>query len=297
MTGETGIPGEVAPLVRRILAPNPSPMTYQGTNSYLLGRNRVAVVDPGPNDPKHLEAILAALGPKERITHIFVTHAHLDHSPLARALSAETAAPILGYGSATAGRSPRMQALAASGDVGGGEGLDHDFEPDIRLADGALVSQDSWSIKALHTPGHLGNHMCFAFDDILFTGDLIMGWATSLISPPDGDLRDFLKSCRKVQDHAFGVFLPGHGDPVTTPAERTSDLINHRLLRERQVVDALSHGPQSVSELARSIYTDTDPTLLPAAERNVLAHVLALLEDGRVAAEPEPSIHARFRLL
>ena len=213
-----GQPVDIITGVRRLLAPNPSPMTFHGTNTYLVGDTDLAVIDPGPDSPDHLAAIMGAVGAHQQITHILVTHAHIDHSPLARALARATGAPVLAYGDASAGRSLVMQQLAAQGLAGGGEGVDHAFVPDLCIPHGAVVSGPDWTLEAIWTPGHFGNHLCFAFDDILFTGDLVMGWASSLVSPPDGDLTDFMASCAALRGRKDRVYLPGHGDAVTEPA-------------------------------------------------------------------------------
>lgn len=266
----------IVPHVRRILAPNPSPMTLYGTNTFLVGDKSVAVIDPGPASASHEQAILQALEPQQKITHIFVTHAHVDHSPLARRLSQVTGAPVLAFGNAAAGRSPVMQQLAASGLAGGGEGVDADFVPDQSLADGDIIATEDWSLEAIWTPGHFGNHMCFALGDVLFCGDLVMGWASSLVSPPDGDLTDFMTSCRKLQSRRDRIFLPGHGDPIEDPAARLNWLLSHRLSREAAILQHLSNGDATAESLARAIYTDTPQALLPAATRNVLAHLIDL---------------------
>ncbi|MCA0919901.1 MBL fold metallo-hydrolase [Pseudooceanicola nanhaiensis] len=289
-----GKPVALSPLVRRIVAPNPSPMTYRGTNTYLLGATEVAVIDPGPRDARHMEAILAALAPGQRISHIFVTHAHLDHSPLARDLSEATGAPVLAYGDAFAGRSAAMQALAATGEIGGGEGVDATFVPDILLADGAEVSGPDWTLEALWTPGHYGNHLSFRLGDEIFSGDLVMGWASSLVSPPDGDLTDFMASCERLATLPARRFHPGHGAPVATPAERLAFLLSHRRARESAILDALSDGPATAAALAARIYTDTDPRLLPAATRNVLAHLIDLTGRSRVSPVGDLTLDARF---
>lgn len=294
-----GQPETLAPGLRRILAPNPSPMTYWGTNSYLLGEHDLAVIDPGPDDDAHLEAILAACAPKQRITHILVTHAHRDHSPLAGRLAARCGAPILAFGAAAAGRSARMEALATAGYVGGGEGVDVDFRPDRTLSDGQEIAGNGWRLTAHWTPGHMGNHLAFQWQDMVFTGDLVMGWASSLISPPDGDLTDFLASCARLRALNARVFHSGHGDPVPDPNARIDWLVAHRKSREEQVLEALgTHGPQTVERLARHIYdTDTPPALLPAAERNVLAHLIDLVGRSMVSAAPHPGPEARFSLV
>ncbi|RYH09841.1 MBL fold metallo-hydrolase [Tropicimonas sp. IMCC6043] len=277
-------PDQPEPGLRRLTAPNPSPMTFRGTNTYILGSGDVAVIDPGPDDPAHLAAILAALDPGERVSHIFVTHSHLDHSPLARRLRERTGAPVLAFGTHEDGRRPVMQRLAAEGTIGGGEGIDHAFAPDRRLADRESVAGDGWQIEALWTPGHIANHMCFAWNGALFTGDHVMGWASSLISPPDGDLTAFLDSCARLATREDRVFYPGHGDPVPDPTSRLAWLIDHRRERERQILDELARGPATIGTLAARIYTDTPSRLRSAAERNILAHIIDLEEKNVVSS-------------
>ena len=291
-----GQPETLAPGLRRILAPNPSPMTWRGTNTYLLGRRDLAVIDPGPEDARHLAAILAALEPGQRISHVFVTHAHVDHSPLARRLSRETGAPVHAFGDAGAGRSKVMRDLARAGLTGGGEGVDRDFTPDIALCDQDRVDGEDWQLKALWTPGHFGNHLCLAWGDVIFTGDLVMGWASSLVSPPDGDLTDFMASCRRLRGVRARIFHPGHGAPVHDPAARLDWLIAHRRTREAAILAALSDGPVDVTGLTERIYTDTPIALRPAAARNVLAHIIDLYRKNIVEAEGNFDPSATFRL-
>lgn len=279
-----GVPVTLAPGLRRILAPNPSPMTYRGTNTYLLGTGDLAVIDPGPDSPAHLEAILAALEPGQRISHIFVTHSHVDHSPLARPLAGRTGAPVLAFGDALAGRSAVMADLAAAGLAGGGEGIDAGFRPDQTLEDGQTVAGDGWALEVIHTPGHLGNHIALAWGPACFTADHVMGWASSLVSPPDGDLTDFMASCRRLRARSWEVFHPGHGAPVTDPAGRLDWLITHREAREAAILGQLDRGPATAEALARAIYTDTPAALLPAATRNVFAHLVDL--KGKSAVTP-----------
>ncbi|WP_040605115.1 MBL fold metallo-hydrolase [Sagittula stellata] len=291
-----GKPEELLPGVRRLVAPNPSAMTFRGTNSYLVGTRGLALIDPGPEMGKHLDALLAAVGPGQHISHILVTHAHLDHSPLARKLSDVTGAPVFAFGDALAGRSAVMTRLAEGGLVGGGEGVDTAFAPDHRLADRETVEGDGWCLEALHTPGHMANHLSFALDDVLFSGDLVMGWATSLVSPPDGDLTAFMASLRRLAERPWACFLPGHGDVVSQPAARIAKLLSHRESRETSILAALSDGPATASELAARIYIDTPPALLPAATRNVLAHLIDLVERSAVAPIEEMGSEARFSL-
>ena len=276
-TAETLSPG-----LRRVLAPNPSPMTFRGTNSYLLGTRGLAVIDPGPDSAAHLQALLEAVGPDQHVSHILVTHAHLDHAPLARPLAKATGAPVLAFGAARAGRSAVMQRLAASGMAGGGEGIDAGFAPDRAVRDGDRITGDGWTLEVLHTPGHIGNHISLAWGDALFCGDHVMGWASSLVSPPDGDLTDFMSSCARLRARDWLVFHPGHGAPIADPAARLDWLVAHRRGREAAILDALATGPTDAASLAARIYTDTPAVLLPAATRNVLAHLIDLLGKNRV---------------
>ena len=293
---EIGLAETLEPGLRRIVAPNPSPMTYRGTNTYLLGENDVTVIDPGPDSPAHLEAILAAIEPGQRISHIIVTHTHLDHSPLARPLAARTGAEVWAFGNATAGRSPVMQGLAEAGLMGGGEGVDHGFRPDHSLADGDMLEGNGWALEVLHTPGHIGNHLCLAWGDACLTADHVMGWATSLVSPPDGDLTDFMASCEKLGARNWRVFYPGHGAPVSDPNARLDWLVAHRRAREASILKALNAGPATAEDLARVIYTETPAALLGAATRNVLAHLVDLTGRGRVAPQGVLQAEAHFVL-
>ncbi|MEO0750958.1 MAG: MBL fold metallo-hydrolase [Pseudomonadota bacterium] len=279
-----GVAETLEPGLRRIVAPNPSPMTYRGTNTYLVGVRDIAVVDPGPDSDAHLAAILGALGPEQTVTHIIVTHSHLDHSPLSRALAQRTGAHIYAFGDALAGRSATMQALAATGYAGGGEGIDAGFAPDATVAHGDVIAGSDWRLEVLHTPGHLGNHICLGLGDACLTADHVMGWASSLVSPPDGDLTDFMASCDALAARDWRLFYPGHGAPVTDPAARLSWLIRHRRAREAAILEALADGPATAASLAATIYTDTPAALLPAATRNVLAHLIDLAGKSRVAA-------------
>lgn len=290
--GEKPQPGAAVGLgagLRRILAPNPGPMTFWGTNTYLLGTRRLAVIDPGPQDDAHLDAILRALGPGQSISHILVTHAHLDHSPLARRLAEITGAPVLAHGDARAGRSPVMQRLAQTGEIGGGEGVDTAFAPDQQLADGDMISGDGWSVTALWTPGHFGNHMSFATGQSVLCGDVVMGWASSLVSPPDGDLTQFLASCARLRAQAPARLLPGHGAPIEDPVARIDWLVAHRRAREAAILDVLASGTQTAAEISARVYTDIADAMLPAATRNVLAHLIDLTSQNRV--HPHGPLH------
>lgn len=288
----------VAPGLARVVAQNPSPMTFTGTNSYILGEDSVAVIDPGPDDLRHLDALLGAI--KDRpVSHIFVTHAHLDHSPLSRAISAETGAPVLALGDARAGRTQLMEDLLKVSDLGGGEGVDAPFSPDQTLADGQVTQGDGWALRAIATPGHFSNHMCFEWvgQGALFSGDHVMGWASTLVSPPDGDLTAFMTSLEKLAAmEGHHRFWPGHGASVDDPGAMIAHLLAHRRSREAQIKQALTTGPRTPWELTTAIYTDVDQRLLAAAMRNVFAHLIDLVERDIAAPQGPLSPQAVFAL-
>lgn len=284
------IPGAVQVLahdIRCVLAPNPSPMTYWGTNTYILGGEGLAIIDPGPVDPDHRRAIIQAVGDRP-VEAVLVTHSHVDHSPLARGIADHFGAPVMAYGTSLAGRSPVMAALAAEGLAGGGEGVDGDFTPDETIKDGARIEGTDWAVEALHTPGHFGNHLCFASGARLFCGDHLMGWASSLVSPPDGDLSQFMRSCHRLLERRWSVAYAGHGAPIADPVGRLRWLVEHRLGREAQILAALS-DMMTLETLTEAVYADVDPSLLPAAQRNVFAHLIDLDQRGLVAATPRLS--------
>jgi len=293
---KVGQPEDLGDGVRRILAPNPSPMTYWGTNTYLVGTRDLAVIDPGPEDASHLAAILGAVETGQRISHILITHSHLDHSPLAAQLAAETGAKVHAFGPSGSGRSAVMQRLAAAGLRDAGEGVQAGFAPDVVLDDGAVIEGADWQLEAIWTPGHLGNHLCFAFGDVVFCGDLVMGWASSLVSPPDGDLTDFMASCHRLRAHPARVFHAGHGAPIPDPQGRLDWLIAHRESREAAILDALGNGPATARALAERIYTDTPPSLIGAATRNVLAHLIDLHGKSQVSPHGALTADATFGL-
>lgn len=293
------VPGKVQvlePGLRLVLAPNPSPMTHWGTNTYVVGQGRVAVIDPGPARRDHLDALLAALAPGESVSHILVTHAHLDHSPLARPLAETTGAPVLAFGPATAGRSALMERLASDGMIDSGEGVDAAFRPNRPIEDGALIRADNWELRALHTPGHFGNHLSFLWQGAAFSGDHVMGWASSLVSPPDGDMGAYMRSLDRLSASGATRLYPGHGAPVADAAARIAELIAHRRAREAAVLAALAERPADARALAARIYTDTTPALMPAAARNVLAHLLDLMERNLVESLAGLDAGSRFRL-
>ena len=292
MSGAT----RLGPALRCLRAPNPGPLTGPGTNTYIVGAGEVAVIDPGPDSATHLQAILSALDPGERIARILVTHSHLDHSLLAAPLSRATGAPVCAYGDSRAGRSAVMERLALDGAIGGGEGADPHFRPDIALEDGARVTLGEEVLEALWTPGHFGNHLSFLWRGHAFSGDHVMGWASTLVSPPDGDLSAFMRSLDRLEARRPQQLFPGHGDPVTDGIGRIRVLREHRLTRKAAIVARLSEGPATVDSLTQAIYTDTPPALHAAAARNVLAHLIELAESGQVEASPTLSAQARFSL-
>ncbi|ODT87348.1 MBL fold metallo-hydrolase [Phenylobacterium sp. SCN 70-31] len=287
---EYGRCDQVSPLIRRVTADNPGPFTFKGTGTYIVGRGEVAVIDPGPDDPAHLEAILAATA-GERITHIVITHHHSDHSPLAGPLKARTGAVI--YGCAVA-------AHADDDDEGVKMEAGHDlsFQPDISLCGGGSVSGPGWTLEAIPTPGHTSNHLCFAFpeESACFSGDHIMGWSTTVITPPDGDLSDYLESLEAIRARNFDVLWPTHGPPIRDVDAFIRAYAAHRQERLDQILTALAAGPARIRELVPRLYADVDSRLHPAAARSMLAGILHLVRQGRLAADSAPGPDSTYRL-
>jgi glyoxylase-like metal-dependent hydrolase (beta-lactamase superfamily II) len=282
----------------RVTAANPSPMTHHGTNSYILGTTELCVIDPGPDLPDHLAALLRAIAGRP-VRRIVVTHSHLDHSALAPRLSDRVKAPVAGFGPSDSGRSAVMRRLAEAGLAGGGEGIDQGFTPDIALRDGDEIGGGmgkGWRLRVIHTPGHMGNHICLRWGRWLFSGDHAMGWASSLISPPDGDMADYLASCTRLLEEGPLALLPGHGDAVPDGAARLRALIAHRRAREARILAALAEGPADIPNLTARLYHDTSPALRPAARRNVLAHLVDLTERNLTTPLPQLSAEATYRL-
>lgn len=286
----------LGPNLRVLRAPNPGPMTERGTNTYLLGCRDIAVIDPGPESDVHLATILSALRPGQAISHIFVTHSHKDHSPLATSLAQATGAQVYGFGPSHQGRTVTQASLAANGLISGGEGVDASFVPHVYLQDGTQVAGSDWSLIAHWTPGHMANHMSFEWVEgrAVFTGDLIMGWASSLISPPDGDLGQFLRSIDHIERLNADVLHAGHGAPIDTPKARIEWLRTHRLRRHASVLDALGATGTSLMDLLPRIYGDVPKAMWPAASRNLLAHLIELVETGQATASPTLSESALF---
>lgn len=291
-------PGKIVELadgLRRILAPNPSPMTYWGTNTYVLGTQKLVIIDPGPDLEPHIAAIGRAV--EDGTVHaVFVTHSHLDHSQAARKIGSMTGAPVLAYGDSSAGRSETMKKLATAGLTGGGEGIDKNFEPGRTVTDGEVFASNEWQLEIVHTPGHMGNHISIRWADAIFSGDLVMGWASSLVSPPDGDLGDFLNSCEKLRAMKPRILFPGHGAPVDDALARIDWLIGHRKDRSAEILAELAVADKKIKDLVTKLYHDTPKQLHPAAERNLFAHLIHLTDRGLVSAKPVLSASATYKL-
>ena len=283
-------PEPVSPLIRRIVARNPSPFTFHGTGTYIVGQGKVAIIDPGPALAEHVDAILGAVAGEE-VSHILVTHTHRDHSPAARDIKEATGALTYGYGPHGSG-APGADAIVE-------EGADHDFAPDVVLRDGALIEGAGWTFQAVHTPGHTSNHLCYhlAEENALFPGDHIMGWSTTVVSPPDGDMAAYMASLRLCLARDDRIYWPTHGAPVQDPRALVGAYIAHREDRDQQIMDCLAHDTATIPEMVAVMYADLNPALVPAARRSVLAHLIALVADGRVETAGSPGEDSPYRLV
>ena len=283
---------EVAPGVRRVMADNPGPFTFKGTMSYIIGRGKVAIVDPGPADDKHIAALLDAVR-NETVTHIFVTHTHRDHSPAVPAIKAATGATVYAEGRHRTARPLRIgeqKRLDASGDL--------DFRPDVTLKDGEVVTGDGWSVEAITTPGHCANHMAYALKgtDMLFAGDHVMGWATTIVAPPDGAMSDYMASLNKLAKRPEQIYFPGHGPAIKEATRFVNYMILHRKAREDSILHRLAKGPTDIPTIVRASYIGIDPRLVGAAGMSVLAHLEDLVTRGVVATDGEPALDGVYRL-
>jgi glyoxylase-like metal-dependent hydrolase (beta-lactamase superfamily II) len=281
---------ELAPGVLRLTVNNPGPFTFHGTNSYIIGRDTLAIIDPGPDDDAHYSALLQAIAGRP-VSHIFVSHTHRDHSPLASRLARETGAITAAEGPHRPARPLRIgeiNPLDASADT--------DFAPDLTLQDNSVTAADGWAIRTILTPGHTANHAVFALEGtgILFSADHVMAWATSIVAPPDGAMADYMASLDRLLERDDKVFLPGHGGPVRNPRAFVRGLKTHRKMRERAIIERLSQGDRTIADLVRAIYRDTDPRLHAAAALSVLAHLEDLVTRGVAATEGAPSIDGIF---
>ena len=281
----------------RLIAPNPSPMTSTGTNTYILGRKELLIIDPGPNSEAHLRNIMEVIPNNTKVTHILITHSHLDHSGLAPKLSKILNAPTLAFGTALDGLSNDMKSICKMGLTSETFGIDTEFVPDHFLEDKEKISSLEWEVVAHHTPGHLSNHICYQYLDKLFTGDHIMEWSTSVISPPEGDVSQFINSCEKIYNLHCKKFYPGHGIPVENPGERIVELIEHRKKREIEILNFLKNRDATISQITKKIYLNIDQNLLSVASRNVKAHLVDLIIKKQVTVDDISSDTAMYSLL
>jgi len=282
----------VSPLVRRIVANNSGPITFTGTCSYIVGTGRVAIIDPGPDDPAHVGALLRAVR-NETVTHILVTHTHKDHSPAAQAVRAATRAMVVGC-------SPHRSARPLfEGETNLLEtSSDRDYTPDRELAEGDAVTGPGWSLAAVATPGHMANHLAFALAEerALFSGDHVMAWSTTVVAPPDGSMSDFMASLDKLKGREETVYWPGHGGPVQDPQRFVRALIHHRRQREVSILNRLAAGDRTIPAIVAAIYQGLKPALVGAAGLSVFAHLEDLVARGLVTTEGMPSLDGEYRL-
>lgn len=286
-----GVAVQVAEGVQRLTAPNPSPFTFHGTNTYIVGEKSVCVIDPGPDNDAHFDALLAALDGRD-VTHIAVSHTHRDHSPLARRLKQRTGAIVVAEGPHRPAR-PLFE-----GEVNPfAESSDSDFVPDLALVDGQTVEGDGWRLTAVHTPGHTANHAAFALEDtgILFSADHVMAWATSIVAPPDGAMSDYMASLDRLLARDDRLYLPGHGGPVIDPRIFVGALRSHRHQRERAVLERIIQGDRFIPDMVKIIYATTDPRLHGAAALSVLAHIEDLVEKGLIRTDGPPRLSGEYR--
>ncbi|AIB17248.1 Metallo-beta-lactamase family protein [Brucella suis bv. 2] len=275
----------------RLTANNPSAFTFHGTNSYIVGTDTLAIIDPGPENEAHYRALLETVAGRP-VSHIFVSHTHRDHSPLAQRLKEELGALTVAEGPHRPARpyhAGEVNLLEASADM--------DFRPDILLADGATVDGDGWALEGIHTPGHTANHMAFALKgtDILFSADHVMAWATPVVAPPDGSMSDYMASLEKLLARDDAAYLPGHGGAVTKPAAFVRGLRAHRKMRERAILERIVQGDRTIRDMVKVIYRDTDPRLHGAAALSVLAHLEDLVGRGEIITEGDPSLNGIYQ--
>jgi len=280
---------QLTPLIGRLVANNPGPFTYTGTGVYIVGQDNIAVLDPGPNTPDHMAAVETAIAGRN-VTHVFVTHHHIDHSPLAAPLAEKMGCKVYGYGKQV--RPPE------EGEVRLEAGDDLSFKPDVEIRNGDIFEGDGWTLEAIHTPGHTSNHMCFALkeENCLFSGDHIMGWSTSVVSPPDGHMGDYITSLNRVLEADFDKIWPTHGPVINNPREFVSAYIAHRHNRETQICAALADGISSISDIVSKLYADIDKRLHPAAAHSVLSHLIHMRETGRVCSGTTDGLRGEYKL-
>ena len=290
-TFEYGVAERLSPRVRRVVADNPGPFTYTGTGVFIVGANEdVCVIDPGPVSEAHVAAVDRALEGR-RVTHVLVTHHHIDHSPLAAPLAARHGCKVYGYGTqpvAPQGGEIRLEA-----------GDDLSFRPDVEIRDGESFSGSDWTLSAIHTPGHTSNHLCYALvqENTLFSGDHIMGWSTSVVSPPDGDMGDYLASLRRILAMDFDIIRPTHGPAITEVRPFVQAYIDHRLAREAQIEGALGRGLDTIGAIVAELYAEVDKRLHPAAAHSVLSHLIHMRKTGRVTADGPDGLRRKWALV
>ena len=295
---EYGVLETVAPRVRRVVARNPSPFTFHGTGTYVVGHGQVAVIDPGPALDEHIEALARGLR-SETVTHVLVTHTHRDHSPGCALLRRFTPAPTCGFGPHGSGRPGAGEEAEAEAVE---EGADFEFAPDITVRDGDVVECDGFSFECVHTPGHTSNHMCYRLREerALFCGDHVMGWSTTIVSPPDGHMGTYIASLERLLDADDRTYWPTHGAPIRSPKPYVRSLIEHRRLRAYQVATCLRDGIDTIPEMVKRLYQDLPVRMHPAAARSVLSTIIHLVERGDVvcvdSATTLPAGDARYAL-
>jgi glyoxylase-like metal-dependent hydrolase (beta-lactamase superfamily II) len=267
---------QLEPGIARILAHNPSAFTYYGTQTYVIGADEVAVIDPGPGLPEHVEALVDAVGGRS-VAAIMCTHTHRDHSPASRLLAEATGAPIVGCAPLA------LETVGPRADAS----FDGDYAPDRVLANGESIEVDGRRITAVATPGHTTNHLCFAYEGALFSGDHVMGWSTTVVVPPDGDMADYMASLEMLRQRGDRIYYPAHGPAVTNPTQYVRGLIGHRLQREKQILKLVSQEPRPIPDIVAKAYPGLDPRLVPAAGGSVFAHLLDLEKRGLVMREGE----------
>ena len=281
---------QLSNLIRRVIARNPSAFTFRGTGTYILGKGKVAIVDPGPRDADHVAAILKAVE-GETISHILVTHTHNDHSPACALLRQHCDAPIYAFG-------PHGSGKFAEDGVIVEEGGDMDFIPDHEVRDGDIIEGENWTAECVYTPGHTSNHMCYSLreEQTLFSGDHVMGWSTSVISPPDGNMAHYMVSLRKLLERDDGVYWPTHGPQIVDPKAHVQAFIAHRNERASQILVTIRSGVRQIHDMVPLMYTDVDVGLYPAAARSVFAGLLHLVQQDVVRCDGEPSLDTDYYL-
>jgi glyoxylase-like metal-dependent hydrolase (beta-lactamase superfamily II) len=281
---------QLTPLIRRVTARNPSGFTFRGTGTYIIGQGKVAVIDPGPLMDDHITALKDLLD-GETVTHILITHTHVDHSPAAAPLKAHWGVPTYGYGPHGAGKLEEGVPIEEGGDMA--------FIPDVKCGHGDLIEGEGWTVECVYTPGHTSNHLCFSLreENALFTGDHVMGWSTSVIGPPDGDMTRYMQSLELLLDRDEDIYWPTHGTCIKDVKNYVQAFIDHRLDRERQILSCLGDGHTRIVEMVPVMYTETDKSLYGAAARSVLAAMIRLINTGKVNCDTQaPDVESRFTL-